>query len=265
MGTVTGYTAERMKEIEDNTVVNGEIDPYGHLILTRNDASTIDAGLITTSPKIATSTTRPTGPALFAGLVIYETDTKLYWTWNGTSWLPLQGPYLCTSATRPAAPIEGMEIYETDTNKKYIYDGAAWALVFELGAWTTYTPTDTGITVGAGGTRRAAYRLLDNKTCEFRWALALGTGSAIGVGAAAGLPFASVAFQAGLFQVVTAYYLDGGSRNYTGIGRIQSGLQKAELIHTETGGSGAVDSISPFTWSTTGGDHISVGGVYEIA
>lgn len=44
MGEVTGYTAERMKAIEDNTVVNGDIDENGHLILTRFDGTEIDAG-----------------------------------------------------------------------------------------------------------------------------------------------------------------------------------------------------------------------------
>lgn len=43
---VTGYTAERMKAIEDASVVNGEIDPVtGELILTRFDNSEINAGL----------------------------------------------------------------------------------------------------------------------------------------------------------------------------------------------------------------------------
>lgn len=45
MPTVTVFTAERMKEIEDGTVVNGEIVD-GHLILTRHDTTTIDAGPI---------------------------------------------------------------------------------------------------------------------------------------------------------------------------------------------------------------------------
>lgn len=127
MGTVTGYTAERMKAIEDASVVNGEIDPAsGHLILTRFDESTIDAGLVVTSPKVVTSSTRPTGAALFAGLVIYETDTKLFWSYNGVGWTPHGGVFHCTAATRPAAPVAGMEIFETDTKRKYRYADAAW-------------------------------------------------------------------------------------------------------------------------------------------
>lgn len=46
MATVTGFTAERMQEIEDSTVVDGMVDINGHLILIKRDTSTIDAGLV---------------------------------------------------------------------------------------------------------------------------------------------------------------------------------------------------------------------------
>lgn len=124
MAEVTVYDAVRMKEIEDNTVVNGEIDPVtGHLMLTRFDATEIDAGLVVTSPKVVTSGTRPTGGALFDGLLIYETDTKKFYSYNGTAWVALPpGVILCTSATRPASPYTGMYIFETDTKRTYVYD-----------------------------------------------------------------------------------------------------------------------------------------------
>lgn len=43
MPTVTGYTAERMKEIEDNAIVSGEV-VGDDLILERNDTTTFVAG-----------------------------------------------------------------------------------------------------------------------------------------------------------------------------------------------------------------------------
>lgn len=43
MATVTAYTAERMKAIEDSAVVDGEV-VVDNLILTRHDGGTIDAG-----------------------------------------------------------------------------------------------------------------------------------------------------------------------------------------------------------------------------
>lgn len=57
MATVTGYTAERMQTIEDETVVDGDIVD-GNLILVRRDGVTIDAG-----------PTAPMGPAGPAGPV----------------------------------------------------------------------------------------------------------------------------------------------------------------------------------------------------
>lgn len=51
MATVTGYTAARMKEIEDSAIVDGDVVD-GDLILTRFDGATINAG----------SVIGPTGP-----------------------------------------------------------------------------------------------------------------------------------------------------------------------------------------------------------
>lgn len=56
MATITGLTAERMLEIEGATVVSGEI-VGGHLILTKFDGTTVDAGEIPPGP------TGPEGPA----------------------------------------------------------------------------------------------------------------------------------------------------------------------------------------------------------
>lgn len=44
MATVTGYTADRMKQIEDETVVMGEVDAGGNLVLTTRAGVQIDAG-----------------------------------------------------------------------------------------------------------------------------------------------------------------------------------------------------------------------------
>ena len=49
MATVTGLTAVRMLEIEAESVVDGEIIG-GHLILSKHDGSTIDAGPVLGPP-----------------------------------------------------------------------------------------------------------------------------------------------------------------------------------------------------------------------
>jgi hypothetical protein len=44
MATVTALTAARALEVEDATIVSASIDGSGHLILTRFDTTTVDAG-----------------------------------------------------------------------------------------------------------------------------------------------------------------------------------------------------------------------------
>lgn len=56
MTTVTGFTAPRMLAIEAATVVSGTVNGSGHLILTKNDGTTVDAGSVI-------GPTGPTGPA----------------------------------------------------------------------------------------------------------------------------------------------------------------------------------------------------------
>jgi hypothetical protein len=94
MATVTGYTAARMQEIEDSTVVDGDIIG-DNLVLIRRDLVQITAGNVRGPQGIQ-------GPAGATSIII------------------------CTSGTRPGAPAEGQAIYETDTNRTYIWDGTAW-------------------------------------------------------------------------------------------------------------------------------------------
>lgn len=54
MATVTGMTADAMLDIRDASVVNGDIDEFGHLILFQYDGTPIDAGSIRGSFDAAT-------------------------------------------------------------------------------------------------------------------------------------------------------------------------------------------------------------------
>jgi microcystin-dependent protein len=80
MATVTGLTAERMLEIEGESVVNGEIIS-GNLILTKHDGTTIDAGPVLGPAGPA----GPPGPA--GGLIPGEVRL-----WPGSS-LPAPADY----------------------------------------------------------------------------------------------------------------------------------------------------------------------------
>lgn len=67
MATVTGYTAARMKAIEDGTVVDGEIIG-DDLILTKFDGTQINAGAVV-GPQGPTGPQGPAGDSSFAGYV----------------------------------------------------------------------------------------------------------------------------------------------------------------------------------------------------
>lgn len=51
------------------------------------------------------------------------------------------GIIVCTSGTRPAAPIEGTVVYETDTDMVQLYSGSAWVEWHRNSAWTSYSVT----------------------------------------------------------------------------------------------------------------------------
>lgn len=134
--TVNGMTAEAMEAIRDQTIIDADI-VANHLILTRYDATTIDAGSIVDmtwpSVSILEATTSPEG-SLTAnpGAMALRTDGSWWLKATGTGstgWIravmPGSSPtVVCTSSTRPSGPTVGMRIYETDTGKTLIYLGA---------------------------------------------------------------------------------------------------------------------------------------------
>lgn len=101
MGTVTGYTAEKMDEISDSTIIDGRIEDPDLILVTRGGTE-INAGQVKgdqgdvgpqgpagpTSIEIVTSGSHPVPPDLFEGLAIYETDTKKFLVYNGVRFDP---------------------------------------------------------------------------------------------------------------------------------------------------------------------------------
>lgn len=80
MATVTGFTAERMQEIEDNAIVDGDV-VAGNLILTRHDGSQINAGSVIGPQGVSGPTAGlPAGGATGEALVkINGTDYNTQW------------------------------------------------------------------------------------------------------------------------------------------------------------------------------------------
>ena len=68
MATVNGFTAEHMQAIEDATVVDADIDISGHLIFTRHNGTTFDAGSALPALPVASDTVQ--------GIVELATDAE---------------------------------------------------------------------------------------------------------------------------------------------------------------------------------------------
>lgn len=88
MATVTGFTAERMLEIEGSTVVSGSINELGSLILVRRDGTPIDAGSSVPVVPIADNTTAGRVELATSDETIAGTNGQLAVTPAGLAALP---------------------------------------------------------------------------------------------------------------------------------------------------------------------------------
>lgn len=127
-------------------------------------------------------------------------------------------------------------------------------------AWATYTPTDSGITVG-NGVRVAAFKQM-GKTVYWRWSLTCGTTTTFNAALnAVGLPATAVNVNG--YQPAPLYMFDNGSRHWIGVARVDPGTTLAYLFHSDAAGGGLVTSAAPFAVSN--GDLFMITGVYEAA
>lgn len=129
--------------------------------------------------------------------------------------------------------------------------------------WISYSPVDVNVTVG-NGTQVAKYVKI-GRTVHFAWSLVFGTTTALGSGAAPGLPVQAAS--SGVW-LCGAYLLDSGVQDYTCNARIQPNGTSARItlgITTGTAitGGGGITGTVPWTWTTN--DQIQVSGTYEAA
>jgi hypothetical protein len=111
-----------------------------------------------------------------AGTVLSASDVNTY--------LMKQTVIVCTSSTRPSAPVEGMVIFETDTNKLSAYDGSGWNITYaSLAETQTLTnKTLTSPTLSAPVLGTPASGTLTNCTGLPVSGIAASTSTALGVG-----------------------------------------------------------------------------------
>tara|TARA_R110000868_G_scaffold11958_1_gene58005 strand:- start:363 stop:833 length:471 start_codon:yes stop_codon:yes gene_type:complete len=133
------------------------------------------------------------------------------------------------------------------------------------GAWTSYTPTWTGITTG-DGTNSGGY-VQFGRTTFWRARFTLGTTSAITGAITVTLPASGGALRDSTeVGIYTVKILDSGTQWFDG--RIQAssttvvGVEVLNSAGTYVGGS-ALSSTVPMTWTTS--DAIVIAGAYEAA
>jgi hypothetical protein len=131
--------------------------------------------------------------------------------------------------------------------------GLKWA-----GAWTTWTPTRNGITVG-NGTEIARYTKM-GKVVFFEYKFILGSTSAISNDPGISLPLTAVTQVMGISN-----FLDAGTMYYQG--QLDSSTTFAYFVVGNASGTYLASSYPtsgvPFTWTT--GDGLNARGFYEVA
>jgi hypothetical protein len=84
-------------------------------------------------------------------------------------------------------PSEGMFAVTTDNDQVDYYDGSAWVPALPVGAWTSYTPTFTGFTLGNGTINVAKFCQI-GKTVHLKLQVTLGSTSSVTSGITPSLP-----------------------------------------------------------------------------
>lgn len=131
-------------------------------------------------------------------------------------------------------------------------------------AWTSWTPTLTNLTQGAGGTVSAKYRRT-GKTIDFRFLFIYGTGSAVGTGPQFTLPAApssDFVATAGAF-IGSGYLIDNAGSARPAIGLYVSGSTITIQFWNATPTNTGITATVPWTWNA--GDILELHGTYYTA
>jgi hypothetical protein len=164
------------------------------------------------------------------------------------------------SSNRPGSPTEGLAIFEYDTDKVQIYDGSAWVEYGRLGAWTTYTPTLSNITLG-NGTRGGRWMRM-GRTIFCAGYFSMGSTSSVSGRPSVGLP---VAATSSIVFFGSGRVLDSGSVEYATTCRFSdTGLSEVMfMISGVSAPNGVFNSTTPFAMGT--GDSLEFSIIYEAA
>jgi hypothetical protein len=168
------------------------------------------------------------------------------------SYLMKQTVISCTSGTRPASPQDGMLLWETDTERYTSWNAtlAAWVPLGQM-ITGTHVPVVTGSTtnptLGTGSTAVGRYTLWNGKMCTYYGKVTFGSS---GVVAGSGQYFVSLpvtsAATASIFYPGSAMFRDD-SAGTVSPGVCYIGTSVATLSLTST--SGIAGSGTPWAWA----------------
>jgi len=142
--------------------------------------------------------------------------------------------------------------YDTTTDSDWRKLGGAWE---QLGQWTAYTPTITGLTLGNGTATGRYHRIGD--TVHLHISIDIGSTTTMG-SAAIALPFATLSEVGGVATLIRV----GGSRQL-GQARVNGSTVIVYAVVPSTGNNVSLDATTPFTW--TADSFILVDATYEAA
>jgi hypothetical protein len=155
------------------------------------------------------------------------------------------------------APEEGMVAVLTGDDLMMIRTGSAWVEYGRYGAWESFTPTWTNLTVGNGTVVTNYVRI--GSMVTYTGKIDIGSTTSVGGFVSVTLPVtAEDSFMSG-----SARFSDDGTRNYTGSVSIQSGRTSLAFTHSESGGFGSWNATNPFTIAA--GDLVSWNITYQAA
>ena len=173
-----------------------------------------------------------------------------------------------TEDTTPASGdfLESFDI-SASTSKKISIDNLLKVLMSSTGAWTSFTPTWTNITVGNGTSD--CYYLKIGRLVFARYKFIMGSTSAMGTDPRVDLPVAAAAsFLSTSFRAPYSLNIeDSGTGTYFGFARHRATSTGIELFVGNAAGTyfgaSSITSTVPMTWTTN--DSISFQIFYESA
>jgi hypothetical protein len=155
------------------------------------------------------------------------------------------------------APEEGMVAVLTADDLMTIRTGSAWVEYGRYGAWQSYTPTWTNLTVGNGTVVTKYVRI--GSMVTYTGKITFGSTTSISGFVNVSLP---VTAQDSLLTG-SARFVDDGIRNYVGVVNVTAAATSLAFTHSEGGGFGSWNATNPFTAASS--DSVSWNITYQAA